>query len=291
MYAHRKHYPVIRMSQVLGVSRSGYYAWIKRGPSCREQENMRLLEKIEHIHQESRETYGSPRIHAEMRAQGETCNHKRVARLMRLNGLQAKRKRRRGRTTDSRHGFPAVPNWVKRPFQAQHPNQIWLADITYIHTQEGWLYLAGVLDLFSRKVVGWAMDRYPTSQLCQTAFQMALERRHPQKGGIHHSDRGVQYASHDFQALLKDHDFLPSMSAKGNCYDNAPMESFYATLKTELVHHCNFSTRSSARNAIFEYIEVFYNRQRRHSALDYLSPENYERRYYALLNSLSTNSG
>ncbi len=291
MHANRQRYPVSRMSRVLGVARSGYYAWHRRGPSRRSQADEGLFKKIKDIFESSRKTYGSPRIHAELGAQGERVGRKRVARLMRLNGLQAHTKRRRGQGTNSRHGLPRAPNLVQRRFSVERPNAIWLADITYIPTEEGWLYLAGVLDLFSRRIVGWGMDRHPTSSLAQSAVRMALKRRRPVQKLIHHSDQGVQYASSDFQDLLQAHTISPSMSAVGNCFDNAPMESFFGTLKTELVHRSHYPTRAAARRSIFEYVEVFYNRQRRHTALDYLSPENYEIRYLSLLNSVSIDSG
>lgn len=274
---HRDEFPVTRMCTVLQVSASGYYAWHKRPASQREQDNQKLVERIKAIHAESRETYGSPRIHAELIAQDIKCNKKRVERLMRVNDIRAKQhRRRRVKTTDSDHNLPVAPNVLNRQFQADAPNQKWVTDITYIPTDEGWLYLAVVLDLFARRVVGWSMASTLCTSLVENALLMAVADRHPEAGLIHHSDRGSQYASGEYQTLLNTHQMVISMSRTGNCYDNAPMESFFGTLKTELIHHRHYRTRSAARQDIFEYIEVFYNRKRRHSSVDYLSPVQYE---------------
>lgn len=273
---HAEQYRIKMMCLVLGVSRSGYYAWRRRQPSARERANRLLSALIRLLHQKSRRTYGYRRIHAALVAQGTTCGKNRVARLMQKDGLRARRRRRYKRTTQSRHNWPVAPNRLAQSFVATSPNQKWLTDITYVWTAEGWLYLSVVLDLYSRLVVGWAMEPYLTDSLTKKALQMALARRQPQPGLLHHSDRGSQYASASYQHLLSSHQALTSMSRTGNVYDNAPMESFFATLKTELIHHCNYITRRLAKSDIFEYIEVFYNNQRLHSALGYLTPMAFE---------------
>jgi transposase InsO family protein len=270
---HQQEFKITAMCRVLKVSRSGYYAWRKRPVSKREMANQKLTEQIEEIHQESRQTYGSPRIHAELADQGVKCGHNRVARLMRKAELRAKQKRKfKVTTTDSVHNYPVAPNLLAQDFQASQPNEKWVADITYIATAEGWLYLAAVMDLYSRRIVGWAMSDSLERWLPLAALQMALETRQPPPGLLHHSDRGSQYASDDYQAVLTNYQIQGSMSRTGNCYDNAPIESFFGTLKTELVHHRHYATRAEAKTDIFEYIEVFYNRFRRHSALDNLCP-------------------
>ena len=264
------------MCSVLEVSRSGFYAWHKRGESPRQRANRRLTGLIVEIHKKSRGTYGSPRIHVELRARDERCGKNRVARLMREAEIRSKVRRKFRVTTDSSHSLPVAPNLLDQRFVATHPNEIWLADITYIPTDEGWLYLASILDLFSRAVVGWSMDSTLRTSLVLAALRMAIGRRMPGPGLIHHSDRGSQYASSEYQRLLNDHGILCSMSRKGNCYDNAVKESFFHTLKTELVHHERFRSRAAARASLFEYMEVFYNRERRHSSLGYLTPEEFE---------------
>ena len=259
------------------VSKSGYYAWRQRPVSGREMANQKLTQQIEEIHQQSRQTYGSPRIQAELADQGVKCGPNRVARLMQEAELQAKQSRQfKVTTTDSAHNYPVAPNLLARNFQANRANEKWLADITYIPTAEGWLYLAAVMDLYSRRIVGWAMGESLERGLPLAALQMALDTRQPLPGLLHHSDRGSQYASDDYQAVLTKSQMQVSMSRTGNCYDNAPMESFFGTLKTELVYHCHYATRAEAKTAIFEYIEVFYNRFRRHSALGYQSPVVFE---------------
>lgn len=273
---HAEQYKIKLMCSVLGVSRSGYYAWRRRQPSARKQANRLLRALIRLLHQQSRRTYGYRRIHAALVAQGTVCSKNRVARLMQEEGLQARRRRRYRRTTQSRHSWPVAPNRLAQSFVATSPNQKWVTDITYIRTDEGWLYLSVVLDLYSRIVVGWAMEPYLTDSLTKKALKMALARRQPQPGLLHHSDRGSQYASAGYQKVLTHHHALPSMSRTGNVYDNAPMESFFATLKSELIHHRNYFTRRQAKSDIFEYIEVFYNRQRLHSALGYVSPMEFE---------------
>ncbi len=265
---------------------SGCYAWRKRQPSRRQQEDERLSKLIQCVHAESRQRYGSPRIHAELQAQGIRCGRKRVARLMRQAGLRGKCKgRRRICTTESKHKLPVAENVLQQDFTAEQPNTKWVADITYIPTDEGWLYLAVVMDVFSRKVVGWAMDASMTTQLVERALDAALITRQPPPGLLHHSDRGSQYASHDYQARLQAVQAQVSMSRSGNCYDNALMESFWATLKTELVEEQPFASHAAARCDILLYIEGFYNLRRRHSALGYLSPVEFERRHLRTLSA------
>ena len=269
-------YPVALLCRVLRVSRSGYYAWRARPESARCRANRQLEEQIRQVHTASRGTYGSPRVHAELRAQGVHCSMKRIARVMRRSGIRAHRPRRTRVTTDSRHALPIAENVLQRDFAAPKANTKWAADITYIPTYQGWLYLAVVMDLFSRRIIGWSMQPNLERGLVLDALQMALDRRHPSAQLVHHSDRGSQYASGDYQTRLTAARIQCSMSRPGNCFDNAPVESFFGTLKTELVYQQAFATRQAARQAIFEYIEVFYNQQRRHSALGYRSPAEYE---------------
>lgn len=271
-------YAVTDVCRVVGVAPSGYYAWRKRPASQRARDNERLVELIRAAHQTSRRTYGSPRITAELRQAGETCNHKRVERLMRLHGIQAKSPRRFVRTTDSEHSQPVADNLLNQQFEAEAPNRVWTADITYIDTAEGWLYLAVVMDLFSRRIVGWAMAEHLFTCLVEDALRMALERRQPTEGLLHHSDRGSQYASQDYRDLLKGAGIQISMSRAGNCYDNAVQESFFGTLKGECASE-RYPSRAAARTSLFEYIEAWYNRHRRHSALGYLSPEQFENKH------------
>jgi transposase InsO family protein len=273
--------PVKRACQVLRVSASGYYTWQQRRmipKSAAEEE--RLVAQIITVFEESRRTYGSPRVTAALRQQGIVCNRKRVARLMRKYDLVAKdRRQRRVRTTDSRHGLPVAPNRLNRDFSAARPNEKWLADITYIDTAEGWLYLALVLDVFSRRIVGWAMDLHREAALVEQALRMALRQRQPTFGELlHHSDRGGQYASFSYQQLLESHGVTVSMSRTADPYDNALMESCIGTLKTECADHV-FPSRHMARSELFAYLEGWYNRQRLHSALGYLSPEQFEQRF------------
>ena len=267
---------VRKTCRALKVSPSAYYAWVKE-PSCpRRQENERLLLEIRAIHAQSRKVYGSPRVAFELKERGFPYGRHRVARLMRENQIFSKTKRKFKATTNSRHNLPVAPNLLAGNMAAIIPNHVWVSDITYIPTGEGWLYLAAVMDIFSRRVVGWSMKSRMTRDLVIEALKQAIGRRQPGSGLIHHSDRGSQYASKDFQILLKSQGFLCSMSGKGNCYDNAQMESFYGTLKTELVYHEKYRTREEARRSIFEYIEAFYNRFRRHSSLGYRSPAVFE---------------
>ena len=269
-------FPVAFMCEHLEVSPSGYYAWQKRPESARTKSDALLLSEIRRIHERSRSTYGSPRVHAELRALGKEVGRGRVERLMRENGIQARRKRRFRRTTDSCHPFPVADNVLARDFEAEKPNQAWVTDITYIETGDGWLYLAAILDLFSRRVVGWATSDRITRQLTLDALDMALRTRRPGTGLLHHSDRGSQYASDDYRAALAARGIVCSMSRKGDCWDNAVAESFFGTLKTELIYQENYTTHNQARASVFEYIEVFYNRKRRHSSIGYVSPETFE---------------
>ena len=269
-------YPVTRLCQTLGVSMSGYYAWRKRPESQQSREDGVLTQAIENAYTSSRACYGSPRIYAELRSQGYSCSRKRVARLMRSRGLYARSKRSRPRTTQQDPTHQKAGNLLDQEFEATAPNQKWVTDVTAVWTQEGWLYLAGVLDLFSRALVGWAMAAVQDETLVQNALQMALARRHPLPGLLHHSDRGSQYTSRGYQGILAQAGMVVSMSRTANCYDNAAMESFWSTLKWECVSRTRFPTRVAAKQAIFEYIECFYQRQRRHSSLGYLSPAQYE---------------
>lgn len=264
------------MCRVMNVSASGYYAWRSRPESQRSRENRRLTTLVRAIHAESRQTYGSPRVHAELRARGEHCSQGRIERLMRQSSIQAKQTKRFKATTDSRHNLPVAENVLDRDFKAADANQKWAADITYVWTREGWLYLAVVLDLCSRRVVGWAMQTTLARGVVVDALRMALQQRQLAGELLHHSDRGSQYASVDYQTLLSAHGIQCSMSRKGDCYDNAVVESFFGTLKTELIHHRDYQTREEAKADIFEYLEVWYNRKRRHSSLGYLSPADYE---------------
>lgn len=266
-------FPVAVLCEVLGVSRSGYYGWASRAESARAAADRSLAAEIRAAHAASRGRYGSPRVHAELRAHGLRIGRKRVARLMRGMGLTARRKRRFRRTTDSQHAFPIAPNLLGRNFTAAAPDRVWLADLTYIWTAEGWLYLATVLDLCTRRVVGWAMADHLGHELALAALDMAIARQRPAPGLVHHADRGVQYAAHAYRARLLAHGMLCSMSRKGDCWDNAPMESFFATLKGELIEEADYQTRDEARADVFQYIEGFYNRRRLHSALGYLTPE------------------
>lgn len=279
MKNHENEFSIERMSKVFNVSRSGYYKFIHAKPSARSKENDGLLEKIKTTHKESRGTYGSPRIHAELGFQGETCSRKRVARLMKKAGIEAKMKKRFKVTTKANPKAKAAPNLLKQDFTADAPNQRWVADLTYVATSEGWLYVAIILDLFSRKIVGLAMEERMTADLVLKALEQAVLHRKPQAGLIHHSDKGSQYTSQDFQSLLTLYGLIASMSGTGNCFDNATAETFFHTLKTEHIYFEYYETRAQARESIFEYIEVFYNRKRRHSTLGYLSPEMFEKQW------------
>jgi putative transposase len=287
---HRREYPVRLMCRVLDVAPSGYYAWRRCGPTARAVADERLMLNVRVAFDRSNETYGAPRVHRELRADGLQVGKKRIARLMRQGGLVGHTPRRRGvSTTDSRHSEPIAPNVVARRFDVSEfdpngvraVNRVWASDITYIPTTEGWLYLAVVLDLASRRVIGWAMREQVDAELALAALRMALETRRPSPGLIHHSDRGVQYACGEYRALLSTHQLIASMSRTGDCWDNAVVESFFATLERELIDRNRWPTRDAARRAIFRYIETWYNPHRRHSTLDYLSPAEYERQLAA----------
>jgi putative transposase len=278
-------FTVKRMCQLLSVSRSGYYAWRDRPASSRRLCRQMRAQQVRAAYVQSRGVYGSPRIAVTLKAQGVMICLNTVAKLMREEGLIARRKRRFvPRTTESSHGHPIAPNHLARRFgvgtdsdaAARMPNAVWACDLTYLWTEQGWLYLWVVLDLFSRKIVGWAMTEHLRSQGAVEALTMALRRRRPVEALLHHSDRGSQYACGDYRQLLAEHGITASMSRSGNCYDNAVVESFFSTLKTELVHHEHYASCQQARSSLFEWIEVFYNRQRRHSSLNYLSPEAFE---------------
>jgi transposase InsO family protein len=270
-------YPLQELARALGVSRSGYYRWRKGGESPRARSARQLTEQITQIHQQSRHTYGSPRVFQQLRRQGVCTSENRVARLMKAAGLRARTQRAfRPRTTDSRHLHPPAPNRLAKAPPPRTPNQVWVADITYIWTLAGWVYLAAVMDLYSRKIVGWSIGPTLETTLVKEALQQALLARRPAPGLLHHSDRGIQYASSAFRALLHSWQMVPSMSAQGHCYDNAAIEAFWSTLKTELVYLNHFPDLAAARLATFDYIEIFYNRQRLHSALGFKSPVEFE---------------
>ncbi len=264
---------MLRMCAALDVSPSGYYAWRARPPSAREMANRELTERIEAEFRKSGETYGSPRIYQVLRKLGLMCSQNRVARLMRAAGLEAKQAKRYRTTTRRNKADRAAPNRLNRDFHADRPDQKWLADLTYIATWEGWLYLATIMDLYSRWIIGWAMVARMTTDLTLAALDMALRQRRPGPGPIHHSDQGSQYTDSRYQARLAARDILVSMNGVGSWYDNAPMESFFSTLKSEHVHHCHYRTRDEASSDLFYYIEGFYNRHRLHSSLGYESPE------------------
>jgi len=275
---HDRRYPIRLMCRALAVSPAGYYAWRGRPESRRATANRLLLATIRVLHQESRQTYGSPSIWQALVRRGQRVGEHRVARLMRQNGLRAKTVKKWRATTQSQHQLPVAANALDRAFTVTVPNRVWAGDITYVWTLEGWLYLAVLLDLYSRRVVGWAMGPRVTVELAEQALTMAVANRAPTAGLVHHSDRGSQYAATSYQRRLTEYGLIPSMSRKGNCWDNACVESFFGTLKRELVYHRRYATRDDARQDIFEYIEVFYNRQRRHSTLGYHSPAEFEAR-------------
>ena len=273
----RKEFRLGKMCKMLEVSRSGYHNYVRRKMSQRRLENQMILERIRRIHHLSRGLYGSPKIYQELRKLGLKYNRKRIVRIMRINGIRAKTKRKYKRTTDSNHSYPVAENILGQDFTSTVLNKIWVSDITYIWTKEGWLYLCCILDLCSRKIVGWQIDITLSSSLVITALSQAITNRGENPGIIFHSDRGSQYASGEVRKYLWGHKMIQSMSRKGNCYDNAVMESFFHTLKTELVGFENFQTRDEAKMKIFDYIEIFYNRQRSHSSIGYLTPEEFER--------------
>ena len=280
---HREEFPVKLMCRVLKVMRSGFYAWLKREPSARARRKERLRLEIRAIHRAAKGRYGSPRIHSDLQERGERVSRKQVARLMREDGLKGKKRRRYRTTTQSNHGHPVAENVLDRKFavaEVEGPDRAWVADITYVPTREGWLYLAVVLDLASRLVVGWSMGETLESSLAIDALEMALQRRRPGQRLLHHSDRGVQYASYEYRALLEAHQAVSSMSRKGNCWDNAVAESFFATLEVELIQDADWHTRGEARPEVFEFIEVWYNRLRRHSSLGYATPAAFDKRLW-----------
>jgi len=273
--AHARDYAIRLLCRVLDVSRSWFHAWHRTAPerAARAARHGALIEEIKSIFEDTKQRYGAPRIHAELRDRGYRVARKTVARLMKENNIRPpRRKKAMPMTTDSRHGYGIAPNLLDRNFGIDAPDVVWLADISYIPTDEGWLYLAAVKDLGTMEIVGWSMSERLKSTLCEDALKMAIRNRRPSKGLIHHSDRGVQYACGEYQKLLDLHGLTASMSRKGNCLDNAPMESFFGALKTEMVHRTSFRTRREARTALFEYIEIFYNRQRRHSSIGYRTP-------------------
>ena len=276
---HRDVWPVRVMCDALSVSPSGFYAWRSRPESAHQIANRELLADIRRVHADHRGRYGAPRIHAELRAEGQTVSRKRIERMMRRHGIRAHAPRRyRVCTTDRKHSLPVAANLLDRNFAAEKPDQVWLADITYIPTGEGWLYLAVILDLFTRKVVGWAMRDHMRAELTMAALTMAIQRRRPGLDLVHHSDRGSQYAAGDYRKILQAAAIKQSMSRKANCWDNAPMESFFGTLKTELVHSCQYPDRNAARRDLFAYLEGYYNRRRIHSAIGYITPEQADRK-------------
>jgi transposase InsO family protein len=269
-------YPVSVLCDLLGVTRSGYYASRKRVAPARCKGDAQLAVEIRLAHQRSRGIYGSPRVHRELKARGHRVGKKRVERLMREGGLQGRQKRRFRRTTDSKHAMPVAPNVLARRFEASARDRTWVTDVTYVATDEGWLYLAALLDLYSRRVVGWAASENNDRSLAQQALQRAICARRPQPGLVHHSDRGSPYASDDYRTALREHGIVASMSRKGDCWDNAVAESFFATLRAELLDHERFATRAEAVAAIADYVDGFYNPVRRHSAIDYVSPVEFE---------------
>ena len=276
MDQHRFCHGVQKMCRVIGASRSGYYGWKRQPQGNRQKENEKILMEIRESYNNSRMAYGSPRITEDVRAKGTKCSENRVARLMKNHGIVAKTAKKFKATTNSRHNLPVAENLLNQDFKADKPNTVWISDITYIATLEGWLYLAVILDLYSRQVVGWAMSDRLMSDFVIKALYQAIGRRKPAGGCIFHSDRGVQYASADFRDVLSNYGFIQSMSRKGNCYDNAVAESFFHTLKTEHVYDYRYERRAEAMQSIFEYIEMFYNRHRRHSALGYRCAVSFE---------------
>lgn len=277
----RQQHSVVAMCRMLNVSESGYHAWRQRPASAREQENARLETEVKAAHQRTRETYGPERLQSDLADHGIQASIYRVKRLRKKLGLRCKQKHKFKATTDSKHTLPLAPNLLNRQFSVAAPDQAWVTDITYVATDEGWHYLAGVKDLFSGELVGYAMSERMTKDLVMKALFRAVSTRRPAKGLIHHSDRGSQYCAHDYQKLLRQFGMQASMSRKGDCWDNAPMESFWGSLKNELVHHRRFASREQARQEITEYIEIFYNRIRKQARLGYLSPAVFNQQYYA----------
>ena len=278
----RQTYPVVAMCRILGISESGYHAWRKRPPSRRAQANARMEVEIKAAHERTRQTYGPERLQADLADNGIHVGIHRIKRIRQKLGLRCRQKRKFKATTDSKHNLPVAPNLLDRQFAVAAPNKVWVTDITYIATDEGWLYLAGIKDLFNGELVGYALDARMTQQLVMQALFRAVAAKRPGKGLIHHSDRGSQYCAHAYQKLLRQFGMQASMSRKGNCWDNAPMESCWGSLKTELVHHCRFATREQAKREITEYIEIFYNRIRKQARLGHLSPAAFSQQYHAM---------
>lgn len=276
-------YPIKLLTKLLDVSRSGFYEWLKRPLSKRAQQEASLEATIQQAHERTRKVYGTRRLQKELLGEGIKIGRDRLGRLRNKLGIRCRQKRRFKVTTDSNHNFPIAPNLLNQQFEATRSNQVWVADITYIPTQEGWLYLAGIKDIFNCEIVGYAMSERMTEDLVSKALFQAVAKTKPGPGLIHHSDRGSQYCAHNYRQSLDNMGILASMSRRGNCYDNAPMESFWGSLKNELVHHCRYSTRQEAMRSITEYIEIFYNRQRRHSRLGYLSPAVFTQTFNRLL--------
>jgi putative transposase len=281
IHAEKAKLPTTLLCRTLGVSRSGFYAWTQRPPSKRDVDDSKLVPLIRTSHAKSRATYGSPRVHKDLQALSYRISCKRVARIMRREGLSARPLRRYRATTDSSHAFPIAPNLVARAFRAPAPNRVWVTDMTYIWTWEGWLFLAAIVDVFSRRVVGWAMADHLRTELPLEALGMALGIRQPERGLVHHSDRGCQYASEIYRSELSARGIVCSMSRVGDCWDNAVAESFFATLKTELVYRRPWPTKAEVKAAVHDYIGAFFNPHRRHSSLGYLSPMDYERQHAA----------
>jgi transposase InsO family protein len=277
---HENEFRVASMCRVLRVSRSGYYHWVDRPESRRAREDRALLEHIRRVHLQSRRAYGSVKTWRELRAQGVACGKHRVARLRRREGIEAQRRRRFRLTVENHHTTPPAPNLLCQHFVAAQPDRVWVGDMTFIRTRVGFLYLAVLLDLYARRVIGWCMHDRPNLELTLRALDMALAHRRPTPGLVHHTDQAPLYAAYQYRKRMHDHGLVASMSGRGNCYDNAVAESFFSNLKNELVHHCDFATREQARTAIFDYIEVFYNRSRRHQTLGYLSPLEFEKQRY-----------
>jgi transposase InsO family protein len=279
MKLHQEEFSIKRMCVVLAIERSGYYAWLKKVPGKRARANELLDKKILRLFKQHKERYGAPRLRDDLQEAGEHVSKNRVARRMKVLGIKAKGKKKFKATTDSKHPLPVAANLLNRDFTATKPNEKWCGDISYVWTEEGWLYLATVIDLYSRKVIGWSLQSTLTKQLVCDALMMALWRRGFPRGVLFHSDRGSQYCSHDYQNMLKQYGLTCSMSRKGNCWDNSVAESFFKTIKTELIHHERYSTRENAKQSIFQYIEVYYNKLRRHSTIGSLSPENFENQF------------
>jgi len=274
--AQGKEFAVKRMCQILEISRSGYYDWASREESKHSQQDRVLLKEIRKVHQQMKEAYGAIKTWRTLQRLGTVCGKHRVARLRRQAGIEARRKRKFRLAYQARHTTPAPPNLLRWPFKADYPDQIWVTDVTFIPTRSGWLYLAVMIDLYTRLIVGWSMKDRPNQELVNEALMMAVEQRRPQSGLIHHSDQGILYSSGSYLALLKKYGMLRSMSGKGNCYDNAVAESFFSSLKNEIIHHRDYKTRDEARAEIFEYIELFYNRKRLHQSLNYQTPMQYK---------------